>query len=406
MNSNHSYFKFVDQPRVGVIPQITKDILDFYSKRNLSKKKWVKEPAFIVKYQVKEGDSLLRESISISYSDLARSMHFVGKFSSEDWNLPKYECFWLDNQITMSINFHKFDEGSSDALTMCIESPKQMYGEGFPISPKLDREGHAISSMQGNLVKRIVDLRKKLVEESDRALTMEWIFDLRTLISDAISLVEITLHQIYTKAEYDPLPDWVFDRGKLGEKHGRRMTDKLRWIGQITGKPLDNARDEVASVDNLRRIRNHMMHFDPPCLVVPLEEVGLWLNQVLDVAFLLEKIRTKLDLPISTSIANFMLQKDVVFEPESSFQPRLPLDSRKAGYLSSCWPEEQADSSSSLAEELAAPLEQVADQSTSKLITESGSRDSTNTANVDLAADSSQNKTKGFGSKRESKQGS
>jgi hypothetical protein len=316
-------------------------IFSIFIPRKISlKKKWVKEPAFILKYQAKEDDSVWQESIPISYSDLARSMHFVGKFSNEDWNLPKYECFWLDNQISMSINFHKFDEESENALTMCIESPKQMYGESFPISPKLDREGHAISSMQGNLVKRILDLRKKLIEESNQALTIEWMFDLRTLISDAISLVEITLHQIYTKAEYDPLSGWTFDKDKLGEKHGRRMTDKLKWIGQITGKPLDNARDEVASLDNLRRIRNHMMHFDPPCLVIPLEEVGLWLNQVLDIAFLLEKIRTKLDLPISTSIANFMLQRDVVFTPEPRFQPRLTLDSQKAGYLSSCWPEE------------------------------------------------------------------
>jgi hypothetical protein len=38
-------------------------------------------------------------------------------------------------------------------------------------------------------------------------------------------------------------------------------------------------------------------------------------------------------------------------------------------------------------------------------MTESGSRESKNIANVDLTVDASQNKTKGFGSKKTSKRG-
>jgi hypothetical protein len=62
------------------------------------------------------------------------------------------------------------------------------------------------------------------------ALTTEWFLDLRTLVSDTVSLVEITLNQLYLKAEYDPLPGWKFDREKLGNRHGRRFKDKLAWV--------------------------------------------------------------------------------------------------------------------------------------------------------------------------------
>jgi len=233
---------------------------------------------------------------------------------------------------------------------------------------------------------------------------VEWVFDLRTLISDVISLVEITLHQIYTKAEYDPLPGWKFDKTKLGEKHGRRITDKLKWIGQITGKPLDDARDEVISLNNLRCIRNHMMHFDPPCLVVPLEEVGVWLNQVLDIAFLLQKIRSKLGVSISSELANFMLQKDVVFTPEPSFQARLPIDSIKTGYLSSYWSEKQEASAKDEHQSLVGDLQgEVNDSEPSAFADKDTLQILEDSEEPEISSDDRKRKSKGFDYKKKLK---
>ena len=127
MNTNHYYFQLIEQPRAGVIPSITKEILEFYSTKKLTKRQWVKEPSFIVKYK-REKEVEFKVSKPISYSELAKNIRLFGSFSSEEYNLPKHECFWLDNNIVMQINFHKFDDDSSDALTMCIDSPKQMYG--------------------------------------------------------------------------------------------------------------------------------------------------------------------------------------------------------------------------------------------------------------------------------------
>jgi hypothetical protein len=340
MSSNHFYFQFEDKLRDGIIPKVTVELLNFYSNKGLSRKKWIKEPDFIVNYKtdINNKDSC-KVSKPISYGIISKYLYKNYYFSPEDFDLFRYECFWLDFTIDIQIDFHKFDPGTTTALE--IELPQQqMYGDRYPINLRINREGHLYSSMQTALIARIISLRQKLVIQSDLALLSDWVFDLRSLIGDVISLVDITLHQFYNKAEYDPLPHWSFNMEKVGEKFGRRFRDKLKWIGQITGNPLDDARDELSSFHALREIRNHMMHFDPPSLAVPLEEAAIWLNQILDIAFLIKKIRDKIGVNNSTSVLNFMLQKEVVFVPRPPFVQRLPLNSRENGYLCSCWPNE------------------------------------------------------------------
>lgn len=337
MPNSHYYLQFEDEIPSGIVPRVTVELLNFYSGKDLSRKKWVKEKAFIVNYRPNTGDDGQKSSNPISYGIISKYIYENGCFSPETFNLFPYECFWLDSTIDIQIDFHKFDPGKTKALAIVLPQ-NQMYGSNYPINLKIDREGHLYSSMQKALVQRIINLRRKLVNQSNDALLSDWIFDLRSLIGDTVSLVDITLHQFYNKARYDPLPGWNFDEGKVGKKFGRRFIDKLRWIGQITGNPLDNASDELSSFHNLREIRNHMMHFDPPSLAVPLEEAVIWLNQIVDVAFLLKKIRDKMDASGSTAILNFMLQKEVVFAPRPPFTTRLPLNSRESGYLCSCWP--------------------------------------------------------------------
>jgi hypothetical protein len=337
MSGNHFYFQFKDKLRDGIIPKVTVEVLNFYSGKDLSRKKWVKEADFLVKYQPDQSEDVWRISQPISYSIISQYLYKNYSFYPEDFNLGRFECFWLDYTIDIQIDFHKFDPGTTKAIEIVLPQ-RQMYGDKYPICLKINREGHLFSSMQRALIQRIISLRIRLVNQSDTALLSDWIFDLRSLIGDAISLVDITLHQFYNKAQYDPLPHWNFDKDKVGEKFGRRFTDKLKWVGQITGSPLDNARDELLSFHVLREIRNHMMHFDPPSLVVPLEEAAIWLNKILDIAFLIKKIRDKIGVSNSTSILNFMLQKEVIFVPRPAFVQRLELDSKENGYLSSCWP--------------------------------------------------------------------
>ena len=49
-----------------------------------------------------------------------------------------------------------------------------------------------------------IKARKTLVDNSQNALHYEWVMDLRALINDTIALLEITLNQIYIKAEFYP----------------------------------------------------------------------------------------------------------------------------------------------------------------------------------------------------------
>ena len=344
MSNIHYYLQLKDTVRPGTISKATVELLNFYSRKNVSRKAWAKEPAFVVNYSPDVNESGKKASKPISYGIIYKYIRENNHFSSEDFDLFRYECFWLDNTIDIQIDFHKFDPGTTEALTIFLPQ-NQMYGDNYPINLKIDREGHLYSSMQRALIQRIISIRKKLVEQSNDALLTDWLFDLRNLIGDTVSVVDITLHQLYNKAQYDPLPQWSFSKEKVGEKFGRRFTDKLRWIGQITGNPLDNASEELSSFHNLREIRNHMMHFDPPSLAVPLEEAAIWLNQIIDVAFLLKKIRDKIGVDGSTAILNFMLQKEVDFVPRPPFTARLPLNSRESGYLCSCWPSEENSSS-------------------------------------------------------------
>ena len=118
------------------------------------------------------------------------------------------------------------------------------------------------------------------------------------------------------------------------------MSEKFRWIYEITGNHFPmNATKEMKSFENLRKLRNHLMHFDPPSLVILLEETTCWLNQVIDVGFFLIKMREAIGIDLSVHLINFILQNEAVFNPEPHFSKRLPINSKKAGYLSSCWPE-------------------------------------------------------------------
>ncbi len=81
------------------------------------------------------------------------------------------------------------------------------------------------------------------------------------------------------------------------------------------------------------------MHFDPPSLVITIEEATLWLNQIVDLGKILVKFRRAIGQDISIDIINFLLQKEAVFVPHNN-EKRQPIDlEKKEDYYSSTWPQ-------------------------------------------------------------------
>jgi hypothetical protein len=337
MSSNHYYIKFSEKGKTGSNTEVGFRLTDFYLHSIPNNRKQWRNDSRLYKVTWTDMNNVPQTSLPINYLEIARFIRENGFFSYSHFNLAPMNCFWLDFSLDLKINWHRFDHTGPEGLAVNDGVPQQQYGNGYPIKPKLNREGHSYTTLQPQLMNRIMSLRKRLIDDSNEALTDNWFFDLRSLISDAVSLVEITLTQLYIKAEYDPLENWQFDKEQLGERHGRRFEDKFNWIYKITGKHI-NAENFMPSFTVLRELRNHMMHFDPPSLIVTIEESVIWLNYIIDVGYLLIKIREAIGANVSIQLLNFILQKEAVFNPEVHFSARLPIGTGNADYESSNWP--------------------------------------------------------------------
>jgi len=340
-DQNHKYLIYADKPPIGFITKGAETLTIYYlGKVNQTLKKWKTDKKL---YNVNWNKPKTNEPVSskgINYLTFAEELRKYNKFDSETFNLPPVECFWLDMTLDISLNFHKFDEGNTEALYIIDSIPQQQYGDKYPIKPILDREGHIFTTFQPQLINRIIRQRKSLIENSENALAYDWILDLRSLINDSISLIDITLNQLYNKAEFSPEPGWIFDRDKVGVKNNRRIKDKLKWIRQISGNQL-NIESEFPKLDKLRKIRNHLNHFDPPTVVISLEEATSWINDVLHLGIILIKIREAINAPISSPLIELICQKEAKFNPEKAFIKRLPLVLGKSGYSTSIWKDEE-----------------------------------------------------------------
>jgi hypothetical protein len=333
MSDTHKYILMSDHPKKGSNTEAGFHIIDFLFHNNKSRNKWYNDKQlYLINGSDKGGKPIT--SKPLNYLEIAQYIREHGNFNTEYFNLPLIQCFWLDFSLDTKINFHMVDK--SESLGIEDGVPQQLYGKNYPIKPKLTREGSSYTTLQPQLLDRIMRLRSELILNSDHALEDDWFFNLRTLINDTISIIEITLNQFYIKAEYDPLPTWKFDKKAVGEKQGRRFDDKLGWIYKITGNHL-GAEEYLKSCKNLRELRNHMMHFDPPSLIITIEEATIWLNQIIDIGYLLIKIRKAIGAEISLKLINFILQKEAIFNPDIHFLKRLPLGSGNSDYASSTW---------------------------------------------------------------------
>jgi hypothetical protein len=332
----HHFFKFDEKPISGAITEVSTLLTNHFLKDiQKSMARWKTDnQTYTVTWPDNSGAT--QKSGQISYKVFSQKIRESGVYNHSDFNLPKIECYWLDNSVDVSINFHKFDKGGKEALTVKDGTPEKQFGTAYPIKPQLDREGHFFTTFQPHLIKKLIQRRTDLITNSHLATDPDWVMDLRYLINDIFSLVDITLNQFYIKAKYDPLDGWTFDESKVGRKNGRRLVDKLKWVHQITGKNLDYE-SERDSLRRLKDVRNHFNHFDPPSLVITLEETETWLNDVIVLGFLLIRIRKTINVTISDDLANLVIQKKAKFVPQAAFSERLPLDSKKNGYYSSQW---------------------------------------------------------------------
>ncbi len=272
------------------------------------------------------------QSLPINYSELDRYIKRTKRFKFSDFNFPNYTCDWLDLSVDMTMNFHL----PSGKMGMVVQDFSLTQRFGIGIRPQLDREGHLISSFLPQLTIRIVNKRKKLIENSDKVLEIDWLFDFKDLINDCISLMDIFLMQFYTKSKYAPESNWTFDEHKIGLKHGRRLMDKISWVRTITGNNLD-IEPEIEALNTLRELRNHLNHFDPPSFCASIEEIVEWLNMTLRVATILYKMRKCVGAKMSEELMTFMVQPIVKFEPQSVFSNRVEQYKPDSGYNTSIW---------------------------------------------------------------------
>lgn len=300
-----------------------------------NRKKWKKDnQTYTVNWtDYKTGNK--QHSESVNYKIIAEHLRQKGEYDPKDLNLPPLECLWLDKSVDLSINFHKFDPGKKNALTMKDGTPQLQFGENYPIKPSLDREGQFFTTLHPQLIKRIIRDRTNLIQNSNLALENDWILDLRTLVNDSISLIDITLNSLYIKAEYSPKDNWSFDKSIVGERISRRLFDKLKWVKLITNENL-NIEIEKESLIRLKNFRNHLNHFDPPSLAISIEEAVELLNDILHIGVILKKIRDCVGELVSTDLMNLLLQKKALFNPLPDFSKRLPINNDH-GYKSSSW---------------------------------------------------------------------
>lgn len=318
-----------------IVRELAVNLMNMYMGKKLGRDKWLKVPALQLKWyqtNIKSGveQKVFRTSKPFTIRSIERLL--VNRdFAHESLNLYQPKCNWLDGDVQMSRDFHTFP-GHTEAITFAV--PLNL-GQSFPLIPKLDREGTLFNSFQSGLLTRIVDLRSRLIDESSKFGNGAWFFDFRSLLGDVVSLVDTTLHQVYFKAKYDPLPGWKFDEQRMGPTHGVRVVDKFGWIHQITGNHL-NAHVLMKSFTKVKELRNHLSHFDPPCFCYSMEDAVDWMNDLLDIGKLLWKIRVAAGSPLSSGLIKFLLQPTVRFVPKNQELIRIP-QGDQIGYRSSAW---------------------------------------------------------------------
>jgi hypothetical protein len=304
--------------------------------------KWVGKDITVTQ-MLKARDLKLRashgsDSIPIDIRALLETITSNRNCDMESLGVEKPGELWLDGgPMHIKRNFCMLP-GHDETVTLAMQVP---IADTFPLRPSLDREGFGYASFQYPLQHNVIQMLENLVFGSHLAVDAhpDWVNWFRALVSDCVSLVDITLHQAYFRAKFGGDETWKFDETALGPRSGVRLKDKLKWIGLITGQSLDNARDEVQAFHKLRKMRNHLNHFDPPCLILSIDDIAEYLNLVPAIGMLLWKIRIKLKAQLTSSLVSMILAPRVLPNQVDPSRPR-PDQAATVGYRSSVWPED------------------------------------------------------------------
>jgi uncharacterized protein YjgD (DUF1641 family) len=334
---DHKYLLYTQKSMEGCIPLATYEICRSYAgKEKMTPEQWKRDKRELVWHYEDLQTDQKKFSLPFNYKKISDSIRTYGFFYFEKFNLPHHCCTWLDCATNMKVTFHKKTDEEKPWINFTEGGLKEHFGDHFPIAPSLNREGHLYSTFLPPLLRRIMKNRDEIVQNSQNAFQDDWVFRMKDLISDSISLIDITLNSLYIKAEYNPTPKWHFDKDKLGTRVNRRLRDKLSWVHKITGNQL-NIEKEKDALEAFKNLRNHFSHFDPPCFVITIEEITQVLNQVMEIGIILVKIRQSLGVISSIELINFILQKKVIFNHEPEFGSRVPMTGTE-GYITSTWP--------------------------------------------------------------------
>ena len=326
----HKYIDYADSPPSSeIVHDLTRSILRIYTKIDKSKSQWQKH-----KITINTG---LRQ---FTYRDLEICLTQRRTLEYDQFGFREPFCEWLDLDIDVA-------KSNYTGMAFQFEEKAQSGQSGNSYRTlRIDRAGRMISSMQRKLQERIVDARDLAVQSSSNLLEIDYIMDIRSLLVDIISLVDITLHQAYYRAENNAKPTWrPFDREKLEKacpRHGGRLQNKLKWITIITRNDPQFAQVELAAFNEIRELRNHFTHWDPPCFAYTADDIVRWLNAIPTIGLLLWKIRKSLGSPPTVPLIHLMLGKRVKYQthPNEISIARPPL-SDGFGYAS-CQPRRSA----------------------------------------------------------------
>jgi hypothetical protein len=337
----HSFIVCSDTlPLISEVNKLSAYIINMLLKTDYSVSKLKKLGK--INIQWRDNKSNIHES-EITLESLSENIRSTRSIDSELINIPPIKCDWLDEFVGIA----KPDAPivSSDGKQFAKFALPLSYGEKFPLQPCIDREGIIYRSLQYPLKENIIRLYYKLINDSYIATKFNgvWLNDLRMMLNDCISIVDVTLHQLYYKAKYqNELMGWKFDANDIGPSLNIRLKDKIKWIGKITGRSLDDAQKELSSFNKLKEVRNHLNHFDPPCFAYTLEDAVNWMNLVPDIGKLLWKIRDKMNVQLSKKLIEVILLPRVEFIPKDPYAPRIPQD-MEVGYMSSRWPQKKQE---------------------------------------------------------------
>jgi hypothetical protein len=338
----HRFIRYADEQLLTRdASQIAAYVLNRWLKQDWSAGQYRKRGRLTFQYTVK---SEARQA-TLRFDDLGDHIQAHRSLKPDALGLPPPECEWLDSRIAIAKPDAPIATADfSEFLKLALPLP---FGPKFPLEPCIDREGAMFASFQTPIQANIVALHHRLVADSHltTSLSNPWRNDLRMLVNEAISLIDITLHQLYFMAQYHGQEQgWRFEPAQLGPRHGQRLKDKLAWVKKITRCDLDDATAELPAFHRLRTVRNHFNHFDPPCVAYTVEDVVGWLNDVPQVGRLAWKIRQKANAQLSVGLIEIVTLPRVEFVPRRPDWPRVP-QPKDVGYGSVVWPDAEDPSS-------------------------------------------------------------